>query len=89
MSGHGFRRRHSPNTNSIENFPEELLLSILELLDHRDLAAVNRTNSWLYSITLPLIWKNIELVDTRTKHGHLTDDHDDTPILRLLLTFVK
>jgi hypothetical protein len=74
----------------LQDLPKELLLSILDLLDRPHLVALNQTNSWFYDISLPLIWRNIELVDQSTDHGDGgVDEHDDTPLLRLLLTFVK
>lgn len=42
-----------------------------------------------YRNSTPIIWKEVELKDCVTGRDETTDDHDDTPLLRKLLIFVK
>lgn len=42
-----------------------------------------------YDISTPLIWKEVELKDRKTQREEANDNHDDTPLLRKLLIFVK
>ena len=91
------------DTRQIQNLPEELISTIFDYLSKRDLYQTSLVSRYFYSHSIPLIWRSVDLVDCRTFHDHstintegddpeneiLTDEHDDTPMLRKLVLFAK
>lgn len=87
----------------LQTLPEELVSIIFEYLSPQDLYQTSLVCKHFYSHSLPLIWKSVELVDCRTRYDRamtdmdgddpenevLTDEHDDTPMLRKLILFAK
>ncbi|KAK4609217.1 hypothetical protein CLAFUR4_14287 [Fulvia fulva] len=73
----------------LSQLPEELLQDILERLLQSDLYSLNLASRWCYQVATPLIWKSVELVDCKTEHDDGVDDHDDTPLIRKFLLFIK
>jgi hypothetical protein len=75
----------------LERLPEELLQDIVERLDHHDLGALQLTSRWGYDVATPLLWREVVLTDCRTTHGseYTVDDHDDTPLIKVLITLVR
>lgn len=77
--------------NLLSELPEELLQDVIERLEKHDLLALNLVSRWAHQVATPQIWRDVELVDCRTYHGHEDefDEHDDTPIIQKLLLFVN
>lgn len=81
------------------SLPHELVLDILQYLDLDDLFQLAQTCQWGYRLSIPLLWKDVELKDCWTLHprpsrpqlkaqratDNLADEHDDTPIIKKLL----
>lgn len=68
--------------------PEELLDDVLTRLTRPDLLQLNLTSRWSRAKALPLLWKEVELVDCRSRHlGEEieADEHDDSAIVRKLV----
>lgn len=78
--------------NHLAQLPEELLQETLNYLDNRTLASLARSSKWAYETAIPLLWKDVELVDCRTTHPDMpyhSDEHDDTPIIRKLIVLAR
>jgi hypothetical protein len=74
--------------NPLGRLPEEILQETLQYLDNSSLANFAQTCHWSYDKATPLLWEEVELVDCRTTNEaapDLSDEHDDTPIIRKLL----
>lgn len=68
--------------------PEEILQETLRYLDNHSLANFSQICHWSYDKATPLLWEHVELVDCRTTSDavpDVSDEHDDTPIIRKLL----
>lgn len=78
--------------NHLAQLPEELLQETLNYLDNGTLASLARSSKWAYETAIPLLWKDVELVDCRTTHPDMpyhSDEHDDTPIIRKLIVLAR
>lgn len=73
----------------LQRLPEELLQQILEHLDRDALQLINVCSRWCYEKATPLIWRDVSLVDCRTKHEETSDEHDDTPLIKKLLVLAR
>ncbi|KAF2214267.1 hypothetical protein CERZMDRAFT_57621 [Cercospora zeae-maydis SCOH1-5] len=80
-------------TLKLHQLPEELLQDILERLDRPALKHLSLTCSWCYKISIPHLWREVDLVDCKssTSSAYLDtldqpshDDHDDTPLIKKL-----
>ncbi|KAM3422186.1 hypothetical protein BST61_g2555 [Cercospora zeina] len=80
-------------TLKLHQLPEELLQDILERLDRPALKHLSLTSSWCYKISVPHLWREVDLVDCKssTCSAYLDtldqpshDDHDDTPLIKKL-----
>lgn len=72
--------------------PEEILQETLRYLDDSSLANFARACHWSYDKATPLLWQDVELIDCRSTHPDapdLSDEHDDTPIIRKLLVLAS
>lgn len=78
----------SMNVNHLAQLPEELLQATLDFLDRPSLLGLSQTCNWAYCKAIPLLWRDLELVDCRSRHNESqdVDEHDDTPIIRKLIT---
>lgn len=76
------------STSALAQLPEELLQETLDYLDKPDLLQLSQTCHWAYEKAIPWLWKDLELVDCRTQHDETqeVDEHDDTPIIKKLVT---
>ena len=78
----------------LHRLPEELLQIVVDSLTQQDLKCLNLASKWTYSVATPLIWREVNLVDCRTRHSEHqlrpeTDEHDDTPLLRKAVLLAK
>jgi hypothetical protein len=74
--------------NPLDKLPEEILQETLRYLDNPSLANFSQTCHWSYDKATPLLWEDVELVDCRKTDEStpdMSDEHDDTPIIRKLL----
>ena len=78
-----------PNSNFLQQLPEELLHDILERIDKRWLVELNLVSRWCYKVATPLIWREVQLVDCCTQHEDGVDDHDDFPLLEKLVVLAR
>ncbi len=62
---------------------------VLERLGQSDLRSLQLVSRWAYAIAAPLRWREVELVDCRTQYEDGFDDHDDTPLIKVLLTLAR
>ncbi len=69
--------------------PEELVQEVLERLGQSDLRSLQLVSRWAYGIAAPVRWREVELVDCRTEYEDGFDDHDDTPLIKVLLTLAR
>ncbi|QIW98341.1 hypothetical protein AMS68_003859 [Peltaster fructicola] len=74
--------------------PPELHDQILSLLEHKTLLHFAVTARWCHRLALPIIWREVELVDCETTQRRACptlpkDYHDDTPIIRKLLVLAS
>ncbi|KAG9671886.1 hypothetical protein KCU95_g16858, partial [Aureobasidium melanogenum] len=79
-------------SNLLAKFPEEILQETLRYLDDSSLANFARACHWSYDKAIPLLWQDVELVDCRTTDPQtpdMSDEHDDTPIIRKLLVLAS
>lgn len=81
---------------SLTALPNELVDYIVHLLDPNTLRQFNSVSRWAYDLSLPLIWRHLELVDqpstTPFKESHdveLYEYHDDTAIINKLVTIAR
>jgi hypothetical protein len=78
--------------NPLDRFPEEILQETLRYLDNHSLANFSQTCHWSYDKATPLLWEDVELVDCRKTDEStpdMSDEHDDTPIIRKLLVLAS
>lgn len=75
------------------------MLDILQYLELDDLFQLAQTCRWGYRLSIPLLWKDVELKDCWSLHPRasrpqlralrvvddLADEHDDTPIIKKLM----
>ncbi|KAK3070351.1 hypothetical protein LTR53_010615 [Teratosphaeriaceae sp. CCFEE 6253] len=73
----------------LHRLPEELLLDILERLERPDQECLQLTSRWGYRVATPLRWREVELVDCRTHYDDSVDEHDDTPLIKILLLLAR
>ena len=84
----------SPRTNLaafqlLPSLPKELLLEVLERLERYDLECLQLVSRWGYHIAAPLRWREVKLVDCRTRYEDGVDEHDDTPLIKVLLILAR
>lgn len=85
--------------NSLLRLPEELLQDVIDRLERPALKALSLSSRWGYQTATPRIWRNVELVDCRTDRrvydeqgrcvDELSDEHDDTPLIRILIILAR
>ena len=76
----------------LQRLPEELLQDVIERLNKQDLYSFNLLSRWCHQVATPIIWREVELVDCRTRHENhedAVDEHDDTPLIKKLLILAK
>jgi hypothetical protein len=73
----------------LEQLPEELLQDVLERLDRTALSALQHVSRWGYDAATPLRWREVRLIDCRTHYEDGIDDHDDTPLIKVLITLIR
>lgn len=79
-------------SNLLGKLPEEILQETLRYLDDSSLANFARACHWSYDKATPILWQDVELIDCRTTNPEtpdLSDEHDDTPIIRKLLVLAS
>ncbi|WPH01707.1 Hypothetical protein R9X50_00455900 [Acrodontium crateriforme] len=77
-----------PSFQPLQLLPEELFQDILDRLSRDSLKSLSLASRSTYDAVLPLLWKEVSLVDCRNSHSlqnGIPDDHDDTPIIKKLL----
>lgn len=80
------------NMDLLGQLPEEILQETLQYIEGPDLLSFARACRWAYDKAIPLLWEHVELVDCRTTNPaapDISDEHDDTPIIRKLLTLAS
>ncbi|TKA67579.1 hypothetical protein B0A55_10181 [Friedmanniomyces simplex] len=81
-----------PRTSTFQllpRLPEELLQEVLERLKQSDLKSLQLVSRWAYHVAVPLRWREVELVDCRTRYEDGVDEHDDTPLIKVLLVLAR
>ncbi|KAK4555359.1 hypothetical protein LTR86_007656 [Recurvomyces mirabilis] len=73
----------------LHQLPEELRQDVIERLQQADLLNLQVTSKWGYDVASPLLWREVLLTDCRTEHEDAVDDHDDTPMIKVLLTLIR
>ncbi|CAD0109659.1 unnamed protein product [Aureobasidium uvarum] len=78
--------------NLLARLPEEILHETLQYLDDHSLANFAQACRWSYEKATPLLWHNVDLIDCSTTNPatpDLSDEHDDSPIIRKLLVLAS
>ncbi|GME27528.1 vacuolar protein sorting-associated protein 62 [Neofusicoccum parvum] len=88
-----------PGPAHLVSLPDELVLDILQYLELDGLFQLAQTCQWGYRLSIPLLWRDVELKDCWTLHPRASrpqfrreraadafaDEHDDTPIIKKLM----
>ncbi|MCJ1245815.1 hypothetical protein MMC30_003019 [Trapelia coarctata] len=73
--------------SKMDELPDELLCQIFSYLPSGAQAQVARVNRRASRLVLPILYYSVQLVDCYNEST--LDDHDDTPMVRMLLSFVQ
>jgi hypothetical protein len=78
----------------LQELPEELLDEVLVRVDRRAQYNLSLTSRWSYTHVAPFLWRDITLTDRHSCHEFedgtgILDDHDDTPLIKILITLAR